>query len=412
MKQPVVTGLGIVSPIGIGIDAFWNSAVAGRSGIGPATLFDVSGLPAECGIVGEVHGFDPRHWMPPQLAKMAGRFSQFVIAASKMALLDSGLRLESVPPDMLKASMGTSLHGQSDVAEKNFQSFLRGDEILPWAALEYPAHAATAHVAIANGVRSQTMTFATACAAGADAIAWAAEQVKRGTAMAVVAGGTETPLSAFILKVFRAVGVLSRWDGPPHAASRPFDRLRSGLVLAEGAATVIVEDQAEARTRGATIYGRILSCASLTEGLHLRKVDETGDSVARVISAALASAQLSPTDIDYICAHGNSMPDYDVAETAGIRAALGRRAWSVPVSSVKSMCGQALAASSAMQVVVACLVLRHQLLPPTINYEFPDPRCDLDYVPNTYRKARVRNVLIHAHSLGGTHVAMILGAPD
>jgi 3-oxoacyl-[acyl-carrier-protein] synthase II len=187
---------------------------------------------------------------------------------------------------------------------------------------------------------------------------------------------------------------------------------RSGLVLAEGAAAVTVESQELARARNAPVYAKILSIASANEGAHLRKVDETGNSVAQAIESALRIADLAPRDIDLICAHGNSMQDYDAAETVGIKRVFGSHAWNMPVSSPKSMCGQALAASSAMQVVVGCLALREQAVPPTINYETPDPQCDLDYVPNTYRAARVRTVLVHSHSLGGAHLAMILGAPD
>jgi len=173
-----------------------------------------------------------------------------------------------------------------------------------------------------------------------------------------------------------------------------------------------VESQELAQARTAPAYAKILGAGSANEGAHLRKVDETGDSVARAIEGALRSAGLAPRDIDLICAHGNSMQDYDAAETAGIKRVFGSHAWNMPVSSPKSMCGQALAASSAMQVVVACLALRNQAVPPTINYELPDPQCDLDYVPNFYRTARVRTVLVHSHSLGGAHFAMILGAPD
>jgi 3-oxoacyl-[acyl-carrier-protein] synthase II len=409
---PVITGLGIVSPIGVGVDAFWKSAVEGRSGIGTPTIFDASGLPPECQLVGEVRDFIAREWTSPGIAKTAARFSQFAVAAAKMSLADSGLPSSGTPADGVKVSFGTSINGQIDVGQNNFQSFLRGEEVRPWVSNEYPAHAATSHVAISLGVRAQTMTFATACAAGLDSIAWAAEEVGRGNARAVIAGGTEAPISAFIMEVFRSVGVLSRWEGPAHAASRPFDRLRSGLVLAEGAASVLVEDEASARERGATIYARILSSASVSEGHHLRKVDESGEGAARVILAALHAAELSPSDIDYFCAHGNSMQDYDAAETAGIKHVFAKRAWSLPISSIKSMCGQALAASGAMQVVTACLALRDQIIPPTINYEFPDPVCDLDYVPNVARRARIRHALIHTHSLGGAHVAMILGAPD
>jgi len=212
--------------------------------------------------------------------------------------------------------------------------------------------------------------------------------------------------------LFHSVGVLTKWPGPPEEASRPFDQWRSGLVLAEGAAMVVIEDEEFARARGASIYARILSFASTSEGAHLRKVDESGEAVASAMTMALNQAELDARDIDFICAHGNSMLDYDAAETAGIKRVFRTHAWNVPVSSLKSMCGQALAASSAMQVVSTCLAMRDDIVPPTINYRVQDPKCDLDYVPNVARVTRVRNALIHAHSLGGSHVAMILGAPD
>ena len=410
--QPVITGLGIVSPIGIGIDKFWESALAGRSGIGRPTLFDGSRLPAECRLVGEVHDFNPLEWLPAREVKTTARFSQFAVAAAKMARSDSGLDAAGVRSDRVKVAIGTSLNGHIDVAQPNYESFLRGSQISPWAALEFPAHAATAHVAIHAGATGQTTTFATACAAGLDAIGWAAEQIASGSATAVVAGAAEAPLSEFMLRVFHSVGVLSKWQGPPEEASRPFDMWRSGLVLAEGAAVVTVESQELARARRVPVYAKILGASSANEGTHLRKVDETGDAVAQAIEGALRNADLAPRDVDLICAHGNSMQDYDAAETAGIKRVFGSHAWNMPVSSPKSMCGQALAASSAIQVVVGCLALRNQAVPPTINYEMPDPQCDLDYVPNVYRNARVRTVLVHSHSLGGAHLAMILGAPD
>ena len=411
-RQPVITGLGIVSPIGVGIQEFWASALAGRSGISTPTLFDGSKLPPDCRMVGEVRDFNPLDWMPGRIARVAGRFSQFALAAAKMAREDSGLDVAELPGERLKVAIGTSLNGQIDVCQPNFQAFTEGGQIWPWAALEYPAHAATSHVAIDAKALGQTTTFATACAAGLDAVGWAADEVRNGNATAVLAGATETPLSEFILMVFHSVGVLSKWQGPPEEASRPFDLLRAGLVLAEGAAVVSVESEQDARARQATIYARVLGIASANEGAHLRKVDESGEAVSRAIAGALRSADLRPHDVDFICAHGNAMQDYDAAETAGIKRVFGHHAWNVPVSSAKSMCGQALAASSAIQVVTACLALRHQIVPPTINYRIPDPSCDLDYVPNVARPTRVRNALIHAHSLGGSHVAMVLGTPD
>jgi len=183
-------------------------------------------------------------------------------------------------------------------------------------------------------------------------------------------------------------------------------------VIAEGAAATIVEGEDDARARGAKIYARILGFGSASDGGNLRKIDRSGEAIAHAMIEALTNSGLGPTDIDYICAHGNSMVDYDAAETAGIKRTFGSRAWSIPISSLKSMCGQALAASSAIQLVAACLVIRHGIVPPTINYQVPDPECDLDYVPNVARKVRVRNVLVHAQSIGGSHAALILSAPE
>jgi 3-oxoacyl-(acyl-carrier-protein) synthase len=329
-----------------------------------------------------------------------------------MALEAARLNPMTVPPEQLLVSIGTSMNGIIDVHEPSFSAFLRGESPGSWAVLEFPAHSATSHVAIAAGARGQTNSLATACAAGLDAIAWAGDRVAASEATAVIAGGTETPLSPYSLEAFHSVGVLSQWTGPPHKASRPFDRDRSGLVLAEGAAVVIVEEEEHAKARGAPICARILGAASATEGEHLRKVDTGGATVARVVIAALERSRLVPSDIDYISAHGNSMIDYDIAETSGLKAALGRHSWNVPISSLKSMCGHALAAAGAMQVVAACLTIRHQEIAPTINYEHRDPACDLDYVPNVRRVARIRNVLVHAHSMGGSHTALILGMPS
>jgi 3-oxoacyl-[acyl-carrier-protein] synthase II len=411
-RQAVITGLGIVSPIGTGVEKFWEAARAGRSGIGRPTLFDASGLPSECQIVGEVRDFNPLDWMSPGAARMAGRFSQFAVAAAKMARTDSYLDEAGISPDRLRVSIGSVMSGQTDLGEPTFQGFLRGETVWPWTSNEYSAHAATSHVAIAAGARGQAMTLATACAAGLDSISWAADCVTRSSATAVIAGATETPLSPYILSVFHSVGVLSRWKGQPEQASRPFDRLRSGLVLAEGAAAVIVEDREYALARGVKPYAEILGYASVTEGAHLRKVDETGEVGALAMQAALNNAGVFADEVDLIVAHGNSMQDYDVAETAAIKRTFGSRAWNVPISSLKSMCGQALGASSAMQVVLSCLAFRDAIVSPTINHSVRDERCDLDYVTDGARVARLRRILIHAHSLGGSHVALVLGSPD
>jgi 3-oxoacyl-[acyl-carrier-protein] synthase II len=405
-RQAVITGLGIVSPIGIGVQRFWDAALAGRSGIGSPTLFDASKLPRECQIVGEVKDFNVRDWMPGAAGKMAGRFSQFAVAAAKMAREDSGLDQASIPADRIQVAIGCSMSGLIEA-----QHTLKGDVMPPWIVLEYPAHAAASHIAIGTTGRGQVTCFASACVAGLDAVAWAAEKIERGEATAVLAGGTETPLSEANLEAFKALGALSRWQGPPSEASRPFDRLRSGLVLAEGAAVIVVEEEEHAVARGARIYARVAGTASITEAHDMRQVDSRGEPVSLVVTAALKRARLSPIDIDYVCAHGNSLVDYDVSETAGLKRVLGQQAGCVPVSSIKSMCGQALAASGAMQVVATCLALRDSIVPPTINYTHPDPECDLDYVPNRARKVRVDTALIHAQSIGGSHSAILLQTP-
>jgi 3-oxoacyl-[acyl-carrier-protein] synthase II len=408
--EVVISGLGIVSPIGIGAEQFWASALAGESGIGSLSRFDGSKLPAPCRVVGEVRNFRPELWMKDVDAKHAGRFSQFAVAATSLALKDCSLSIGELPPECVQVSLGTSMSGVVDIHESSFAAFLQHEDVVPWTVLEFPAHAATSHVAIQAGARGRTMSVATACAAGLDAIAEGARSVARGDATVVIAGGSETPLSPYALTAFHNVGVLAKWDGPPSEACRPFEKHRSGLVLGEGAAVVILENGAHARARRARIYARVLGSDSAAEGLHLRKVDLAGTTLTRVIQSALRKADLGPADIDYISAHGNGMVDYDIAETAGIKSAFGRRAYSIPVSSLKGMCGQALAASGPMQVVAACLALRDHQVPPTINYQERDPKCDLDYVPNRSRAVRANNVLIHAHSMGGSHTAVILSS--
>jgi 3-oxoacyl-[acyl-carrier-protein] synthase II len=411
-RRAVITGLGIVSPIGIGIDAFWRSALAGRSGIGRPTLFDASKLAPECQIVGEVRDFDPRDWMPGHAHKMAGRFSQFAVAAAKMAVADAHLDLSEIDASRMMVAIGTSIGGLTDVHERNFSAFLTGDAVQPWTVLEHSSHAATSRIAMTIGARGSSTSLSSACTAGLDAIAVGAKKVTTGEASVVIAGGTESPLSAATIEAFRALGALSSWTGPAEEASRPFDKLRNGLVLAEGAGVVVVEAEDHARARGVRTYAVIEGSAAVTEGLHMRQLDPTGTATGDTIQAALRAADVPARAVDYIAAHGNSLVDYDAAETAGIKRALGKHAWSCPVSSVKSMCGQPLAAGGAIQVVATCLAIRDSVVPPTINYRVRDPLCDLDYVPNVPRPVRVRHAVLHAQSIGGTHIAMVLGAPD
>lgn len=410
-RQAVITGLGIVSPIGVGVDAFWESALSGRCGVGEITQFDASKLPFDHRIAGEVRDFEASDWMGGMFGRMAARFSQFAVAASRLAYRDSGLTEDATPPERMKVAIGSTMSGLVHIHEQTFRAFLHGNRVVPWTILEYPVHAATSHVIAEVHALGHGASFATGCCAGLDAIAWATEQIQHGETTVAVAGGVDTPLSEYSVTAFHASGALARWGGPASKASRPFEKLRSGFVLAEGAAIVVIEDEEHALQRGSHIYARLSGFGSASEGGELRTVDEEGKATARAMTSAIRQAELTPHDVDYICAHGNSMVNYDAAETSAIKRALGPHAWNVPISSIKSMCGHPLAAAGPMQIVTACLALRDGMVPPTINYEQPDPACDLDYVPNFARRIRVRSVLVHVHSIGGTHMAVILGAP-
>lgn len=393
------------------METFWNSALEGRSGIRRLTAFDTSSLARECQIGGEIRDFDPTNWMTRPRAMVTARFSQFALAVASMAADDSGIKLSDIAEDKIAVAFGTSMSGLVDMILPEFQSFLRGNGILPSTAREFPGQAATAHVTTDLRARGATTTIASACAAGLDAISWAADRICRGEATVAVAGASETPLAAATLESFRTFGLLSSWSGDPAAACRPFERDRSGLVVSEGAAAVLLEEEDHARRRGARIYARVLGTGRSAEAGAM-KVELSGESAARSMELALNGSRLQPFDIDYVSAHGNAVPDHDVAETAALKLALGSHAYRVPASSIRSMCGQAMAASSAIQIVTACLAIRSRSVPPTINLEERDPDCDLDYVANQARVVRVRNVLVHVRSIGGSHASMVLGQVD
>jgi 3-oxoacyl-(acyl-carrier-protein) synthase len=255
------------------------------------------------------------------------------------------------------------------------------------------------------------MTLASGCSTGLDVIKWAYDQIQAGTASAVLAGSTEAPLTPMVFSTWAALGLLAKKTSDPSKASRPYDATRDGLVLGEGAGVIVVEALEDAIDRGANIYGEVKGFAIASEALGLRKVEPTGSTLARAITLALQRSDYLPSHIDYINAHGNSSPDNDAAETAAFKAALGRHAYSTPVSSIKSMIGQPIAASGILQAISTALTLQHQTIPPTINYRVRDPDCDLDYVPNHSRPARVTRALVNAHAIGGTHSVLVLAYP-
>jgi 3-oxoacyl-[acyl-carrier-protein] synthase II len=410
-RRVVITGLGVVAPNGIGKDAFWQSLVAGKSAVDYIKSFDVSPYP--CKIAAEVRSFYPREFISARTVKTAARFSLFAVAATRLALDDAKLTLGSSTPDVA-ICYGTSVSGIGDIGDEAARALhdVQGkNDLKPWAVLEYPSHAASSYVAIEFGITGPALSVSSNCCTGIDAIQTAASYIAGGKVKVAVAGACDAPIFPLSFAGFCALGALSNRTDDPRKASRPYDLMRDGIVLSEGAGTVVLEDLEFALNRGAHIYAEVLGHAAASEAMGMRKGDLEGVIMAGALAAAISDAQLSPSDIDHINAHGSSLPDYDVCDTNGFKKALGRHAYSIPITSIKSMIGQPISAAGVFQTASACLSIEHQIVPPTINQEIRDPRCDLDYVPNVARGARIRNVLLNGHSFGGSVAALVIGKP-
>jgi 3-oxoacyl-[acyl-carrier-protein] synthase II len=409
-RRAVVTGLGVVAPNGIGKETFWQSLIAGKAGIGPISLFDASPYP--CRIAAEVSDFRPQAYMLPARVKHRGRFSQLAVAAAKLAVADAGVDLKKIRQDGVRIGLGTSMAGFGDVADSAQAGFVKAgfEGIPPVTALEIAGHAPVAHISVELELKGQALTLGSACTTGVDAIDWAATQIADGHAEVALAGATDAPLAELSFASLSRLGILTKYEGPPSTASRPYDLHRDGIVLGEGAAIVVLEERDAALARGAQVYAEVLGCGHGNEGGYGPRIDSAEQALADAIRAALTLAGLTSRDIDYINAHGNGLPDYDLVETRAFKLALGPNAYNIPISSIKSMIGHAMGAASALQVVASCLTIQHGIIPPTINLDTPDPECDLDYTPLKARAARVRHVMLNAHAMGGTHSVLILGA--
>jgi 3-oxoacyl-[acyl-carrier-protein] synthase II len=409
-RHVVITGLGVVAPNGIGKDIFWANLIAGNSAIAPISLFDASPFP--CHVAAEISNFRAEAFMLPARVKHRGRFSQFAVAAAKLALKDALLDVKDLKKfqgDRLRIGMGTSMGGAGDVIEDARIGFARsGFKGIPIvSSLEFAAHAAVSHVSAELGIQGQALTLGSACTTGLDAVDWATSQIADGYADLALAGATDAPLAEFAYAALSALGIFAA-DG----LSRPYDLHRSGMILGEGAAVLVLEDAEHARSRRAPVYAEVLAAGHGNEGGYGPRIDTAEKALCHAIRVALARARLTVADVDYISAHGNGLPDYDLIETRAFKDAFGETAYNIPVSSIKSMIGHAMGAGSVLQVAASCLTIQHGIIPPTINLHTPDPECDLDYVPNKARVARVRKVLLNSHAMGGTHSVLILGAPS
>lgn len=406
----VVTGMGVLSPLGIGLDSFWNGLAEGRSGVGPITLCDSGESPSR--IAGEVRGFDPREYLEAKEARRISRASQFAVAAARMALADSGLVVTDENRHDIGALIanGSSSPPDTELAARTLIE--RGfGKVNPFYITGSLPNMPSCQVAIQLGLLGYNTAIATACAASSQAIGEAAEVLRRGDATVMLAGGTEAPICQLTLASFCAIRALSTRNAEPARASRPFDAGRDGFVLGEGAGVLVLERLGDARRRGARIYAEIIGYASTCDAYHVTAPHPEGDGAARAISRALQRAKITAQQIDYINAHATSTPAGDVAETMAIKRAFGEYANSVPISSTKSMTGHLTSAAGAIEAAATIMALQHGLIPPTINLETPDPACDLDYVPNQARPAALQIAMSNSFGFGGINGVLVFAKP-
>ncbi len=406
-QRVVVTGLGVIAPNGIGKDNYWTSLKGGKSGISRITSFDVSQYPTQ--IAGEIKDFDPTKYMSKKKAKFMSRFTQFALASAKMAVEDTRLELSREDKNRAGVALGTAISGLQIVEEQCEIFHEKGVEgVSPFSAMAMNPNAGVGAIAIELKVGGPNITISTGCSAGLNAIGYAFETIYSGRADLMVVVGAEAPLFPVTFDSFCAAHVLSRRNGDPRKASRPFERFRDGYVLSEGAGAVILEELEHALKRGAKIYGEVAGYGITNDTYSMLKMEPTGKEVARTMRIALENAGLVPEDVDYINAHGSSSLTADKRETRAIKLAFGNYAYKIPISSIKSMIGQPLAATGSIQFITAALAIENNCLPPTINYEEPDPECDLDYVPNQARMHELRVAMVNSFGQGGNNTSVIL----
>jgi 3-oxoacyl-[acyl-carrier-protein] synthase II len=405
MKRVVVTGLGAITPVGNDVASTWRAAVEGESGIDFIRSFDASGFPVR--IAAEVKEFDPGSVAPPKEARRLDRNVLLALGAAKEAIADAGLN--GFDPARVGVVFGSAIGGFLGIMEQGEVLRERGpDRVSPHFLPNVLVDSASGQIAISLGLRGPNYAVVSACATGSHAVGEAAEVVRRGDADAVLAGGTEACMHPLILAGFCAMRGLAAEEENPPRASRPFDATRAGFVIGEGAAVLVLEELEAARARGATTYAEVVGYGASNDAYHMAAPDPESVGVAEMMRAALQRGGLEPEDVDYINAHGTSTPLGDLAETKAIKDVFGDHAYELAVSSTKSVMGHTFGAAGAIEAMMCVLAIRDGVLPPTINYETPDPECDLDYVPNEARRADVKVALSNAMGLGGHNGCVIL----
>ena len=409
-QRVVITGMGALSPLGHTVEEYWNGLLEGRSGVAPITQFDASEFPTR--IAGEVKGFDPTKWIDSKEVRRMGRASQLAVAATYEALKDAGLSLP-LPDDLQDEAgvcVGTAM-GPFDKIDEEMKTFQQkgwrrtSPFALAFGLTNMPAH----HVSLTAQAKGPIATPVNACATGTQAIIEGAEYIRRGQAQIMIAGGVEGLISVYGIAGFSVMRALSTRNDEPERASRPFDKMRDGFILSEGCGLMVLESLEHARMRGAHIYAEVLGGGSSSDAYHMVAPDPKGGGAFRAMKGALRDAGVEPNEVSYINAHGTSTPLNDSIETLAIKTLFGEQAYNIPISSTKSMIGHCMGSAGALEAIACVKAIESGLIHATINYETPDPECDLDYVPNVPRPAEVRVVLSNSFGLGGNNACVVLG---
>jgi 3-oxoacyl-[acyl-carrier-protein] synthase II len=405
-SRVVVTGIGALSPLGLDASTMWQALIAGKSGVDRITLFDTAQF--ETKIAGEVKGFDPANYMNPKDARRNDRFSQMAVAASLEALKQAGLKIDDTNKGDIGVIIGSGIGGLTTLFEQTKVLLERGpNRVSPFLIPMMMPNIGSAQTSITLGVKGPNLCTTSACSSGSDAIGIAYETIRRGDAQVMITGGSEAIINPVGVSAFNALKALSTRNDQPQLASRPFDAERDGFVIGEGAGTLILENLSFAQKRGAKILAEIIAYGATGDAYHITAPIETGEGAAKAMQMALAKAGLKPTEIDYINAHGTSTQLNDKMETKALKTVFGAHAYKIPTSSTKSMMGHLVGSAGAVEAAICILVIRNGVIPPTINLTHPDPECDLDYVPNVARQAKVTTAMSNSFGFGGHNSVLI-----
>ena len=409
-RRVVVTGLGLITPLGASVERTWDGLRGGKSGIGPITRFEAGDL--ETRIAGEVHDFDPLQYMDRKEARRADRFAQFAVATAGQALKDAKLEITPDLAPRVGVIFGSGIGGVETLVDNILAHDKDPRRVSPFMIPMMIMDMAAGEIAMKYGAKGPNLATVSACASSAHAVGEATDAIRRGQADVMLAGGSEAGLIKVAIGAFNAMHALSRRNDAPDKASRPFDKERDGFVFSEASGCLVLEELEFARSRGATILGEVLGFGETADAYHVTAPPPGAEGAVRAMRMAIDDAGIRADEIGYVNAHGTSTPANDGAETAALKTFLGERAPRVPISSTKSMTGHTLGAAGAIEAVICVLAMRDGILPPTINQEVADPECDLDYIPNRSREEKVRYSLSNSMGFGGHNVALVLGSAE